>query len=201
MVKCLNHVLRGHGHKPVAKIARSDFTVRTAFELLGDISIEGFDSSTFQGHMLLIPVWQSITDEPVQNHHIALCDGSTILSPDDFVFFNEHDEGQVRKTFHMDPHNHHHHKWYYFPQQTRDEALIFTQYNSDASSQHRHTFRWVHSQSSPSFLFVTTLISSGLCVCCPMQPCLPQPQPCIPHHAHASFRLATQFGLVLHVPG
>ena len=148
MVKCLNHVLRGHGHKPVAKIARSDFTVRTAFELLGDISIEGFDSSTFQGHMLLIPVWQSITDEPVQNHHIALCDGSTILSPDDFVFFNEHDEGQVRKTFHMDPHNHHHHKWYYFPQQTRDEALIFTQYNSDASSQHRHTFRWVHSQSS-----------------------------------------------------
>ena len=39
----------------------------------------------------------------------------------------------------MDPHNHHLHQWYYFSQQTADEALIFMQYDSDPTKKCRYT--------------------------------------------------------------
>ena len=89
--------------------------------------------ATFKGRICVLSVYRN-TDpaQPLRNHHLALCDGATVVSPDDFVFYNQHPQGgPATETFHMDPHNHDSHRWYYFPGQKADEALLVTQFDSD----------------------------------------------------------------------
>jgi hypothetical protein len=141
-VKCFHHLVRGNGtSQPFAGIAHCDYSVRTAFDLVSTIHPDGMDCQNFKGRMCVMNVWRNINEaSPVRNHHLAMCDGSTVVSPDDFVYYDNYEEGHTSETFHMDPHNHRRHAWYYFSLQTSDEALVFMQYDSDPKSNCRYTF-------------------------------------------------------------
>ena len=76
-----------------------------------------------------------------RNNHLALLDASTLVSPDDFVFYNERGASGVSEVFHLDPHNHEKHRWFYFSAMGPEEALIVKQFDSDPRQRCRYTFR------------------------------------------------------------
>ncbi len=82
------------------------------------------------GRFAIINVWRNIADEPVQTHPIALCDGQTV-APEDLVVFEIHYQDRIGENYFAKyaPG----HAWYYYPQMTRDEALLIKQWDSDGS--------------------------------------------------------------------
>ncbi len=82
------------------------------------------------GRFAIINVWRNIADEPVATHPIALCDGQTV-APDDLVVFEIHYQDRIGENYfakHAPSH-----AWYYYPQMTRDEALLIKQWDSDGT--------------------------------------------------------------------
>eukprot|EP00747_Dinoflagellata_sp_TGD_P167916 gnl/TRDRNA2_/TRDRNA2_193235_c0_seq1.p1 gnl/TRDRNA2_/TRDRNA2_193235_c0~~gnl/TRDRNA2_/TRDRNA2_193235_c0_seq1.p1 ORF type:complete len:358 (+),score=62.79 gnl/TRDRNA2_/TRDRNA2_193235_c0_seq1:39-1076(+) len=79
------------------------------------------------GRWAIINVWRNVKDVPIQCVPLALCDGPSVPLKDYVVFeinyadrvgenyFARHSEG---------------HRWYYFPQLTRDEALVLKCWDS-----------------------------------------------------------------------
>eukprot|EP00928_Gymnodinium_smaydae_P020892 TRINITY_DN18082_c0_g2_i1.p1 TRINITY_DN18082_c0_g2~~TRINITY_DN18082_c0_g2_i1.p1 ORF type:complete len:844 (-),score=111.38 TRINITY_DN18082_c0_g2_i1:160-2691(-) len=141
-VKCFHHAVRGRGRMPFAGIAHSDYSVKTAFGLVAGVVPDNVDLKTFKGRICVMNVWRNIDpDSNLLNHHLAMCDGSTCVGPDDYVYYDVTDPttGQTSETFHMSPHHRRRHGWYYYPQMTADEALIFMQYDSDPRRRCRYT--------------------------------------------------------------
>eukprot|EP00658_Telonema_sp_P-2_P033261 TRINITY_DN24449_c0_g1_i1.p1 TRINITY_DN24449_c0_g1~~TRINITY_DN24449_c0_g1_i1.p1 ORF type:complete len:452 (-),score=109.30 TRINITY_DN24449_c0_g1_i1:140-1495(-) len=142
-VRCFHHAVRGKGRKPFAGAAHCDYSVKTAFDLVSRLGAgPELDMAGFKGRVCVMNVWRNINpDASLLNHHLAMCDGASVVSPDDFVYYDVHDEdGTKSETYQMDPHNHGRHRWYYFPEQRADEALVFMQYDSDPTRKCRYTF-------------------------------------------------------------
>ena len=80
------------------------------------------------GRFAIINVWRNIVEEPVQTHPIALCDGQTV-EPGDLVVFEIHYQDRIGENYFAKyaPA----HRWYYYPEMTRDEALLIKQWDSD----------------------------------------------------------------------
>jgi len=79
------------------------------------------------GRFAIINLWRNIAQEPVANHPIALCDGQTVR-PEDLVVFEIHYQNRVGENYfakHAAPHT-----WYYYPEMTRDDALLIKQWDS-----------------------------------------------------------------------
>lgn len=79
------------------------------------------------GRFAIINVWRNIVEEPVVTHPIALCDGQSV-EPRDLVVFEIHYADRVGENYfskHADRH-----RWYYYPEMTRDEALLIKQWDS-----------------------------------------------------------------------
>eukprot|EP00929_Paragymnodinium_shiwhaense_P094315 TRINITY_DN54814_c1_g1_i1.p1 TRINITY_DN54814_c1_g1~~TRINITY_DN54814_c1_g1_i1.p1 ORF type:complete len:581 (+),score=74.91 TRINITY_DN54814_c1_g1_i1:84-1745(+) len=123
-----------------ARHAHADYTASTAATTARQQLLTVEDATLRQrlarGRYVLFNAWRSISDtEPVQNHHLAILDAST-LSVDDLVAIDLHYETfssesmQVRKTSQGAAR----HQWLYFPGMTKDELLIFKQYDSDAAA-------------------------------------------------------------------
>lgn len=80
------------------------------------------------GRFAIINVWRNIAHEPVMTHPLALCDGQTV-SPEDLVVFEIHYHDRIGENYfakHAPQH-----RWYYYPEATRDEALLIKQWDSD----------------------------------------------------------------------
>lgn len=79
------------------------------------------------GRFAIINVWRSIADEPVATHPIALCDGQSV-EPEDLVVFEIHYQDRIGENYFAKyaPR----HQWYYYPEMTRDEALLIKQWDS-----------------------------------------------------------------------
>lgn len=84
-------------------------------------------------------VWRNISDvNPVSNHHLGLVDARTTVKPDDYI---------VRDTIIRDDKNRQNdfstvayalsirhadnYRWYYFPNMTKKECILFKQFDSD----------------------------------------------------------------------
>ncbi|MGR8921841.1 MAG: CmcJ/NvfI family oxidoreductase [Gammaproteobacteria bacterium] len=79
------------------------------------------------GRFAIINVWRSIVPEPVETHPLALCDGQTV-KPEDLVVFEIHYQDRIGENYfakHAPRHT-----FYYFPEMTRDEALLIKQWDS-----------------------------------------------------------------------
>lgn len=79
------------------------------------------------GRFAIINVWRNIADEPVATHPMALCDAQTV-HPEDLVVFEIHYQDRIGENYFSkySPR----HQWYYYPQMTRDEALLIKQWDS-----------------------------------------------------------------------
>ena len=86
------------------------------------------DKALSEGRFAIINLWRNIAEEPVATHPLALCDAATV-QPDDLVVFEIHYHDRVGENYfakHAAGHG-----WYFYPELTRDEALLIKQWDSD----------------------------------------------------------------------
>ena len=86
------------------------------------------NEALLDGRFAIINLWRSIAKEPVVTHPLALCDAATV-QPDDLVVFEIHYHDRIGENYfakHAEDHG-----WYFYPDLTRDEALLIKQWDSD----------------------------------------------------------------------
>ena len=85
------------------------------------------DATFCKGRFVYINAWRNITTDPIENDHLPVCGGTSLVAPDDYLasdlFIN------AAK-----------HRWYYFPKMQMDEVLLFKQFESDTALPGRMTF-------------------------------------------------------------
>ena len=79
------------------------------------------------GRFAIINVWRNIAKEAVATHPLALCDAQTVHT-EELVVFEIHYQDRVGENYFAkySPR----HRWFYYPQITRDEALLIKQWDS-----------------------------------------------------------------------
>ena len=87
------------------------------------------------GRFAIVQVWRSIS-HPIQSNPLAICDART-LSPDNLVASERRYPDRVGETYHITYNPDHH--WFYFPNMRRNEALVFTVYDSAKDGRARFT--------------------------------------------------------------
>jgi len=92
------------------------------------------------GRYLYINAWRNITDEPIQQNPLAVLDETSLIKPDDYVMGDLIGPGYEIQQYRLDGKNKDKHRWYYFSKQTKDEVLLFKQYDSDPSLSGRVCF-------------------------------------------------------------
>ena len=131
-----------------AHLVHGDYTLTSAPQRLRDLSKPPSKNDTYQtalaegetllnsrevdralarGRYAIINLWRNIADEPVATHPLALCDAASV-DPEDLVVFEIHYQDRVGENYfakHADRH-----AWYFFPDLTRDEALLIKQWDS-----------------------------------------------------------------------
>lgn len=85
------------------------------------------------GRYMLINVWRSIGDEPVEDDHLALLDERTTAKPDDYVqteYWSTEPTCPQMVQYILSTRNAPAHRWYYVPRMTRSEVLVFKSFDS-----------------------------------------------------------------------
>jgi hypothetical protein len=136
-VKAFHHSIRGKNGISFAKVAHCDYTPHFADQIITMSS-----QSDFKGRMAIYNVWRNINpSQPILNHHLAICDPTSVVSPDDFIpHIHVKDNGELADNYHLSPKNSRWHRWFYYPDMTGDEAIIFIQYDSDPFASARYVF-------------------------------------------------------------
>lgn len=133
-----------------ALMAHGDYTLTSAPQRLRDLAVAPKLNDTLRGVVLeegqsliaehdaaralapggrfaIINVWRSIAVEPVVTLPLALCDAQSVLA-DDLVVFEIHYQDRVGENY-FAKHSPRH-QWSYYPEMTRDEALLIKQWDS-----------------------------------------------------------------------
>ena len=79
------------------------------------------------GRFAVINVWRNIADQPVATRPIALCDAQSV-DPEDLVVFEIHYQDRIGENYFA--RHSPRHRWYFYPELTRDEALLIKQWDS-----------------------------------------------------------------------
>ena len=143
-VQCFHHLVRGKStSEKFAALAHCDYSTKTAYDLFNGLS-GSIEFKKFRGRYAVFNLWKNINpNQPILNHHLAMCDGRTVAAPDDFLLWENYDTPSSttpHHVFHMTPNNHRRHQWCYFPRMSFNEAILFVQYDSDYAKKCRYTF-------------------------------------------------------------
>lgn len=95
-----------------------------------------------KGRFVIVNAWRNIGKQPIEQDHLAVCDETTLIKPDDYVtayYYGSNRKGSG-KQFRLASRNAHRHRWYYFPNMTSDEVLLFKQWDSDNTKSGRSCF-------------------------------------------------------------
>ena len=74
----------------------------------------------------IINLWRNIVAEPVELNPLALCDAATV-KPEDLVVFEIHYTDRIGENYFKHDQRH---RWFYYPEMSRDEALLIKQWDS-----------------------------------------------------------------------
>ena len=90
------------------------------------------DTKQFRrGRFLYINAWRNISDIPIANNHLAVCDESSLVKPDDYVIMDYFRRGFHTTQFTLNDRNSARHRWCYFSKMKNDEVLLFKRWDSD----------------------------------------------------------------------
>lgn len=120
--------------KPVKRV-HNDYTDESGPQRVRDLVSEEEAEARLKKRFMIIQVWRPI-HAPVEADPLAVGDART-LSPENFILVTRRYEHRTAYVYHIsyDPR----HTWYYFPDMTPDEALMFKVFDSDASAPARYT--------------------------------------------------------------
>lgn len=115
-----------NGMQPLSRLTHIDFSPVAAPVVAAISDQEHGRPIRAYSRMMLIQTWRALSPPP-QDFPLALCDGSSIVDTDlvDATFSRD---GIVHKSWlvHYSPL----HRWYYFPELTQDELILFKGYDS-----------------------------------------------------------------------
>lgn len=114
--------------------AHNDYTERSAPQRVRDL-LPGEADALLARRFAIIQVWRAI-NRPIQSNPLAIADAESVAF-DDFLIAERRYPGRVGETYRL-RHNPAH-RWFYFPEMTRDEALVFKVYDSEKDGRARFT--------------------------------------------------------------
>jgi hypothetical protein len=113
----------------------NDYTEKSAPQRLSDILGEEEAARRMAKRWAIVQVWRPI-GRPVVADPMAICDARTIPE-EGFILLQRRYQHRTAEVYHIAYHPAH--EWFYFPEMTRDEALVFKVFDSDATKQARFT--------------------------------------------------------------
>lgn len=70
-----------------------------------------------RGRFVYIIAWRNISDTPIGNDNLAVCDETSLVKPDDYIISDLFTpSGHSVRRYHLNCRNSKQHRWYYFPQ-------------------------------------------------------------------------------------
>ncbi|MPZ41896.1 MAG: methyltransferase [Betaproteobacteria bacterium] len=121
--------------RPPVKGVHNDYTEKSAPRRLRDIVGDEEAQRRFRKRWAIIQVWRPIRG-PVLVDPLGICDGRSIPQQG-FILMQRRYKDRTGEVYHI-AHNPAH-QWFYFPQMTRNEALMFKVFDSDATKPSRFT--------------------------------------------------------------
>lgn len=121
--------------RPTVKGVHNDYTEASAPVRLREIAGDAEAERRFKKRWAIIQVWRPIRGN-VMCDPLGICDGRSIPQQG-FIRVQRRYKYRTGEVYHI-AHNPAH-KWFYFPQMTRNEALVFKVFDSDASKPSRFT--------------------------------------------------------------
>ena len=118
----------------------SDSSRHAAEEALLRFAGNAVDAKFCKGRFVYINAWRNVTTDPIENNHLAVCDETSLVSPDDYLASDLFMPGAKLMQYGLSDHNAAKHRWYYFPKMQMDEVLLFKQFDSDTALPGRMTF-------------------------------------------------------------
>jgi hypothetical protein len=121
--------------RQTVKSVHNDYTERSAPKRVRDILPPDEAERLLQRRYGIIQVWRSVAPR-VESEPLAMCDGRSIPEVG-FIRNERRYRDRTAETYHIayNPS----HRWFYFPYMTRNEALVFKVFDSDASAGVRFT--------------------------------------------------------------
>lgn len=135
-----------------APAVHTDSSCRSAEETFGQV-VSGLDDKFKKGRFLYLNAWRNIDDSsPILNNTLAVCDERSLVKPDDYLYRDFYATEDTKVTqFGLASRNAAQHKWYTYPLMTKNEVLLFKQFDSDIKREARHCFHSsVFDPNSPS---------------------------------------------------
>ena len=114
--------------------AHNDYTEWSGPQRVRDL-LPGEADALLKGRFAIIQVWRAI-NRPIQSNPLAVADAASVPF-EDLLIAERRYPNRVGQTYRLryNPA----HRWFYFPEMRRDEALVFTVYDSDRSGRARFT--------------------------------------------------------------
>jgi hypothetical protein len=121
--------------RPPVKGVHNDYTEKSAPRRLRDIVGDAEAQRRLRKRWAIIQVWRPIRG-PVLVDPLGICDGRSIPQQG-FILVQRRYKDRTGEVYHIA--HHPAHQWFYFPQMTRNEALVFKVFDSDAAKPSRFT--------------------------------------------------------------
>jgi hypothetical protein len=121
--------------RPTVKSVHNDYTEASAPRRLREIVGDEEAERRFRKRWAIVQVWRPIRGK-VLIDPLGICDGRSIPQQG-FIRVERRYQYRTGEVYHI-AHNPAH-QWFYFPQMTRDEALVFKVFDSDTSKPSRFT--------------------------------------------------------------
>ena len=115
--------------RPPVKAVHNDYTYRSAHQRVNDLLPTEEAKAYLKNRFAIVQTWRPICHS-VQSEPFAICDGQTIPE-EGFVVLQRRYSYRTAETYHISFHPDHH--WYYFPEMTPDEVIIFKVFDNDRS--------------------------------------------------------------------
>ena len=126
---------RAHNARPPVRGVHNDYTERSAPQRLRDILGDAEAERRMRGRFAIIQVWRPIRGNVLADP-LAMCDARTIPR-EGFIPMQRRYRHRTAETYHIAYHPSH--AWFYFPQMTRDEAIVFKVYDTGTEAAARFT--------------------------------------------------------------
>jgi hypothetical protein len=117
------------------KVVHNDYTDWSGPQRVRDLLPPDEAEALLQNRVAVIQVWRAI-NQPIQKAPLAICDAQS-MTADDLIAAERRHADRVGEIYQIS-HNPNH-RWFYFPEMTRDEALVFKCYDSKTDGRARFT--------------------------------------------------------------
>merc|ERR1712232_840888 len=111
-------------------------------------TIQDGDGTTKFERYCYANLWRNISDDPIEDNHLAMLDERTTVKPDDYIPRDLFGDGYSVVQYGLNARHASNHKWYYYPKMTKNEAIVFKQMDSDWTKSGRICFHMSVSDSS-----------------------------------------------------